>query len=285
MRYEIDQCDQRAGHVYVAARFWFEPRDHAAGRPADLVNDFKLHVRAATALDPQRRARGIRQEITAAVTAYAGRAMARGWRGDRRGTTYVFQPAASVDDGMVLTEAPTAFYNGNSAPIVGRTTTQSYNGYVRFSGVNFSPPTVVLSANLQVRLVTSGYVEGSPTATIAAERASAPAAPTSVADFLARTRTTTTASWSPTGAGGDWITSPDLASVIQEVIGAYAPLTVIQIFQDNALVPGLDDYYNHRSWDDDPALSPKLTIDIDAMKPPLATRRIPARERGPRFRR
>ncbi len=44
MVFEIFQSERRADHHYVAARFWFKPRDHAAGRPADLVNDFRLRL-------------------------------------------------------------------------------------------------------------------------------------------------------------------------------------------------------------------------------------------------
>jgi|SRR5579875_3769754 len=70
-----------------------------------------------------------------------------------------------------------------------------------------------------------------------AEKAAAPTAPTSNADFWSRTRTTECVRWAPGSiTSGQAITSPDLTPIIQELVTAFPDaITAIQLFvQDNS---------------------------------------------------
>jgi hypothetical protein len=86
----------------------------------------------------------------------------------------------------------------------------------------------------------SGFVDqndNNANVLVQAEHAAAPTAPTSRADYLSRTLTTASVVWTPGSVtSGQAIQSPDLASIIQELVTAFGgTITAINIFwQDNS---------------------------------------------------
>jgi hypothetical protein len=145
---------------------------------------------------------------------------------------YTRPVAAAGDDGA--TSSIPSFTNSATALEVGNDGGLIWGSYMRFT-----IPSPGLPAGGTITFATLTVM---PTSTdsgllslVRAERAAGPAAPTTRADFLARTRTTASTAWNVNPTSGTSVVSPSLVPVIQEVLTAFgASITTIQLFiEDN----------------------------------------------------
>ena len=109
---------------------------------------------------------------------------------------------------------------------------QPYNAWFRFTGINIPAGATILEAHLET--VQTSWSDGT-SLKISAEKASAPTAPTSTANYNSRVRTTTSVNWTSGYADWAWHNSPDFASVIQELVNSYNYSSggTIQLLIDN----------------------------------------------------
>jgi len=141
--------------------------------------------------------------------------------------------AVGADDGSVNTTSSTWANNATTLE-VGNDGTFVWGIWVRF----VMPAAIPVGATISHAWLNlwSDQADAGPLAIIYGEKASAPTAPTTYADYTTRVRTTASALWNPVPSGaGVQQQSVDISAIIQELSTAYAPFTVIQLFvQDNS---------------------------------------------------
>ena len=291
MHYEIFQRERRGGHVYVAARFWETEQDFRAEKPPALINDFRLHLRGehqrirrgpaggllhrggaevtadvrsfrkSTAAIPWQRevyTRSHDELIATELRAYGARAFARGWHGDRRGTTSVYQVAASTDDGFLdnlggyHADWPQTVV-GESEPYV-----QQFESWYRFTGVSELGGRQINSAILE--LWGANPDSGTPYTDLFFAKATSPSVPADSGDYFARTRSNAVAWNSPGLSTTAWTSSPELAPIVQEVVDDYDP-TALLVFHQTGFANANSDQMQASSWDNSSEYAAKLTID------------------------
>lgn len=164
------------------------------------------------------------------------------------------QVAASANDG--------SWYSGDSSfSNNGTTLTYGYYGYfslfARWIGITIPGKPTILSASVQVYVDSTN---GAVTVRIYFNHEAAPTSPTSYATAIAKTLTTAYVEWTIPATVG-WQTSPDISTVIQEVVDAHGPFSngaMMMIFSPSI---SDDDINDIRSFDYSGNLhGPKLNI-------------------------
>jgi hypothetical protein len=107
-----------------------------------------------------------------------------------------------------------------------------YNDWFRFTGITIPKGATIVHAYLETD--DAGWTTGT-NLKISAEKATSPAAPTSTADQTARVRTTANVTWNSGYSDSAYHNSPDIASVIQELVNNYdySAGGVMQLLVDN----------------------------------------------------
>jgi hypothetical protein len=107
-----------------------------------------------------------------------------------------------------------------------------YNAWFRFTGITIPKGATIVHAYLETD--DAGWTTGT-NLKISAEKATSPAAPTSTADQTARVRTTANVTWNSGYSDSAYHNSPDIASVIQELVNNYdySAGGVMQLLVDN----------------------------------------------------
>lgn len=142
--------------------------------------------------------------------------------------------AAGADDGYVNQGAST--FNDSLVNFsFGQISGNDVDAWVRFDGVTVPQGATITAAYIE--FVADSTRAGSMTADIYGEDADDPAAPSSVADFNGRTRTTATVNWNP----GDWTDgetyqTDDIKTIIQEIVdrGSWASGNAMQLFVERS---------------------------------------------------
>jgi hypothetical protein len=144
-----------------------------------------------------------------------------------------FEVVANVGDDGATSSTP--FFTNNATAIEAGNDGGNIWGFF----VRFVIPAPGIPSGVTIR---RAFFTGMPTETdsgltaiIHAERAAGPAAPTSRADFLARTRTTASVAWNINPTVNVSVQSPSLTAIIQELVTNYGgSITAIQLFvEDN----------------------------------------------------
>lgn len=265
--HRVLRSERRRGYTYVMVEFWRSPADQAAGRAPFLLNDFKLYHAPAGQLAATAAGHCPAGSVAATeIAAYYARALARGWTGDRRGTTTIYQVAAGGDDGTVtggdvLDDTAGNLTVGNDGAV--------YHAWYRFTGVaGLGAGVTVNSAILSVH----GFAgdTNSPLTNLYFDPAAAPTNPSSLANYQARL-TGSYVGWSPPNlTTGLWSDSPELATILQEVVdavGGSGPSALLVLHPDGA--SGGGDFANPYAYDGSAALAAKLTIDTSGGVSPL----------------
>lgn len=104
---------------------------------------------------------------------------------------------------------------------------------------------------------------------IYAEKYANPSAWSSQTDFNGRTLTTAYVSWSPSFGSQGWYTSPDISSVIQELVDAFGgvgagSVIAIRVQPASSSWPGSTQGYYVWSYDNSTTLAPKLNLTWDS---------------------
>lgn len=131
--------------------------------------------------------------------------------------TETFTYSASGHDGYVR-EGDSYFTNSATALNAGdySDTLYDWGWWCHFSDLEIDQETIISSAYLRVR---ARYRDGSPTVHIQAEDSDYPSDPYSYVNWASKSRTTAYVEWSPgTWTEAIWYQSPNLKSVVQEVI-------------------------------------------------------------------
>lgn len=130
-------------------------------------------------------------------------------------TAIDYQVAASGDDGHWYQST----FSGNGVSLqIGGTTSRDYNIFARFTGVTIPAGATITAAYVSLHYTGAAGTPGE--FPIYFEDAANPAAPTTAADANGRTKTTATINWTPPGSA-NWNNSPDLSSIIQELVNSY----------------------------------------------------------------
>ena len=176
--------------------------------------------------------------------------------------TLDLQVGASADDGEVLNG--TGFRDTVTSMRIGNTSDQwKTEGWARFTGVSGLSGATVTAASYWGWTWYSG---GSPLTKIYAEKAAAPAAPTSAADFNGKTKTTAGVDWDGTLTPADgWVTSsiPDISSVIQELAVLNPSAIQILHLDDGTSVSANDDIIRFLTYDSNATKAPKFHVDYN----------------------
>lgn len=170
---------------------------------------------------------------------------------------------ASPDDGYAHQITGTDFEDGTGAVlqlVAGDSASNVYGMWLRFPTW---PSMVGKTVNTaQLILVMKGGDSGSGTVKlkITGHDSATPNAPTTAAIYRTKSPTTAAIDWDdiPFVADGTVITSPELKTIIQELIDTYT-VTVIQLLvKDDGSATSKNLQVN--SFDDDPALAPRLEL-------------------------
>lgn len=142
--------------------------------------------------------------------------------------------AASADDGYIA--GASTFNNTATSTIVGNVGGTSYNAFYRFvlPAVDLTGCTIV-SATLQG---VAARTDGVPATTqVRAVDGAAPATIASYADYGARARTDAVVNWDATQSSGAVGTSPNLKTIVQELVDSYGDLDAIVVLHENSTSP------------------------------------------------
>lgn len=174
--------------------------------------------------------------------------------------TLNLQVAASTDDGHYAI-SPDSYYDATAVNcLVGEVGT-TYGSWHRFTGVSGLAGATINAAALSVWGRAADI--GTPITKIRAERANAPAAPTTQADAEGRTKTTAKVDWDdPNLSTVGYVSSPSLVSVIQELADNHDPSAILIFWEDDG--GGGTNYAQTTAYNDNPARTAKLTITYTA---------------------
>lgn len=142
--------------------------------------------------------------------------------------------AASADDGYIA--GASTFNNSATSTIVGNVAGTSYSAFYRFvlPAVDLTGCTIV-SATLQgVASRTDGVTA---TTQVRAVDAAAPATIASFADYNARARTDASVVWDSTQTLNAVTSSPNLKTVVQELVDSYGDLDALVILHEDSTSP------------------------------------------------
>jgi hypothetical protein len=162
--------------------------------------------------------RDLDREIQECIDRYLLRAAAKGYLGDKRGTTLNLQVGAGnadaheTDDGGVFSSTTTTGVTTDSNTAAGT----RFNGGHWFSGVTIPSGSTINSATAVI--VTTSTTRDDPNINIYCEAADSPGNFATTADVTSRARTTANTSWVATGIGTSPVTSPDFTTAVQEVV-------------------------------------------------------------------
>lgn len=177
-------------------------------------------------------------------------------------------PVDGADDGS--TNVPGSGDFSNSAPslIVGWDFT-ARSSWMRFSGIDIPAGSTILSAYLRVNLYAANGA-GSLTK-IFAEKSASPSNPTSNANYAAKTVTTAVVDWvAPSGTSG-FASSPDISSVIQELVDTYGSLSEVVILHKNDEPSNASRNMRYSSSDDPFGIPPELVVLYGVVSDDVAT--------------
>ena len=138
--------------------------------------------------------------------------------------------SSGADDGSANA---TSFFKDGSWYQLGNPSSPS-NGWFRFTGVNVPAGATILEARLYT---VHGKWSNGTHLTIRAEKSANPSAPVSAADLAGRTATTASVAWDSGYNNWAWQNSPNIASVIQELVNSYnysSGSNAIQLLVSNA---------------------------------------------------
>lgn len=170
-----------------------------------------------------------------------------------------YQVSASADDGDFPNSGGTfdrtkaTIYLGNRSNII-------YNNWYRWVGVTIPDNVTITSA--YVSLYRAGAVGTPATCAIYFEKSANPAAPIGFNDIRGRTKTDTYVGWAPPSTGA-WLQSPDIKSIIQELVDNYSyesGAAMMMLFMG----AGSDNnYIQVRTYDGSAINAPKLHIEYE----------------------
>lgn len=169
------------------------------------------------------------------------------------------QVGAGANDGYWI-PTPGTFSNTGTHMRVGKDSSGYQNHiFARWTGITI--PAGVTITRSYVSLYQSAATVGDPYAYLYFNKYGSPSAPTDAAAAGARALTTNYVTWNlPDDAG--WTNSPDITDIINELIGLYGPYssgTMLMLLR--GLITASTAIYTATSYDSDPSLSPKLTIE------------------------
>jgi len=170
-----------------------------------------------------------------------------------------FQVPSSGNDGYWI-PTPGTFSNSGTYMCVGKNSSGYQNHiFARWTGITIPPGAVITRA--YVSLYQSTGNDGDPYAYLYFNKYGSPSAPTDAAAAEARALTTNHVTWNlPDDAG--WTNSPDITDIINELIGLYGPYSSgSMLMLLRGLITASTSIYKAKSYDSDPALSPKLVIE------------------------
>lgn len=169
--------------------------------------------------------------------------------------------AAGADDGN-YSVISASYTPGNAYMVLG----YQSSGWMRFTGFSGLSGQTINHAYLY--LWDKYGTSGGPLTTIYADKQAAPTAVSGYTDGGARTRTTAGVNWdNPTLSTSAYTASPDIKSIIQELVNAYDP-SAIQLLIDDRSSPSFATYQPAAFENGTP---PRLVINygVDAVIGPL----------------
>jgi hypothetical protein len=159
-------------------------------------------------------------------------------------TTVTYQVSTSNDDGSA--SSTSTFSRTATSPYIGYSG-YAYHLYSRFQYVAVPAGATIVSAKIQYRAAASA-TGNAPNTLIYFSDADSAVAPTTRAEFDAISLTSASVSWSmPNFTSGSWYDSPDIKSVVQEVVdraGWESGNDMMLVHRDN----GSTDGYIRRVW-------------------------------------
>src|SRR3989344_4825043 len=134
---------------------------------------------------------------------------------------------AGTDDGYQSNESLSIFNSSNTYGLTGEddpgNSTYSYNGWFRFTNITIPQGAIISSATLTVRTTTNTFGSGTANTTIRGVDEDNHIAPTNTAtwqgDHSIHTSASVTWNFSVIDAYNSVLTSSNIASVIQEIVG------------------------------------------------------------------
>jgi hypothetical protein len=129
-----------------------------------------------------------------------------------------YQVSASEDDGDFPNSGGT-FDKTKALIILGSDSGVIYNNWYRWNNVTIPDNVTITSA--YVSLYRAGAFGTPATCAIYFEKSANPDAPIGFTDIRGRTKTDTYVEWDPPSAG-TWLESPDIKSIIQELVDNYS---------------------------------------------------------------
>lgn len=166
------------------------------------------------------------------------------------------QVGAAGDDGTDLSP----FFLSDAGPMnIGDGGSFVWSGWARFTGVSGLDGATLNSVTYSTWGNAGG--SGSPLTTVAFENATAPAVPSSTADFASKTRTTKI-NWDGAQATGQFNASPELKTSLDDIAGS---ISVIQVLHDDRSSSSA--YLAIDEYDQDTSHAPKLDIDYTTPDP------------------
>lgn len=177
------------------------------------------------------------------------------------------QVAASADDGYILSAAGNK-YSTQATVYIGNTVTYGYLSFFRWDAVTIPDSATIDSAVIKV-YYDSKYGTP-PQCDIFFEDDDNAAQITTGNDGLGRTKTSTSVAWTPPSSG-EWVDSPSIVSIIQELMGSYSYASGAAM---QALIVGpnggsFSKYSKVRSYDyEGNTYGPKLNIVYSTGEPP-----------------
>ena len=150
---------------------------------------------------------------------------------------------------------------------------------VFWSWFRFQNVTIPTNANITKAYLVV-YVEGSvgsSSSSIYAVKAANPAAPTSYAEYTAASLSTTHVEWPMGDDANYWATSPDISTIIQELVNSYNYASgAAMMFQERIVAPPTNQYRQSPSYEDGAANSAILYIEYeDIGSTPEDSRHLP----------
>lgn len=182
-----------------------------------------------------------------------------------------YQVSADLDDGNFLNSGGTLDYDKNPMYIGSKSSTV-YNIWARWSGVTMPENVTITTAWVSLRRFGSF---GTPAASkIYFEDAANPAAPKSLVDVRDnRTKTGAYVEWSPPTTAGTWSNSPDIKSIIQELVDNYSYESGAAMMMLFMGVGSGDNYATFTSHEGATGYAPKLHIEYELKKSFVLPRR------------
>lgn len=142
------------------------------------------------------------------------------------------------------------------------------SAFSRFTGITIPQGAVITSAKIQYKAISSTGLSGLQTTIYASKELNA-AAPTTYAAYNAKTVTTAAVNWDAPGAwaSGTWYDSPDITSVIQEIVsqGSWASGNALLILHKNRKPSGTQSTVLFNVYANGAANAPKLVINYSTV--------------------